>query len=542
MAALVCDICGGKLVGKPGGLFECEYCGMEYNTDWAKAKIQEIKGTVQVEGTVQVAGTVKVEGSVNLESLLNRGRLALEDEEWKRAEEFFDEALNINSKCSDVYLGKLMALVKVGNPAKLVELDNSIEEYPDFQKAMRFGNDEQKRTLSEYAEQIQNKITLHRMALMKRRKQIAPVANLIFCAERDTTIGIKPDGTILAVGPSRTYQEFSEWRNIISVCAGRDHFVGLKSDGTVVAVGDKCDGKCNVSAWTNIVAICAGLYITVGLKSNGTVVVSSENDPGGRLLHGWNDIVAIAAGDTHIVGLRSDGSVIAKAGNFIRECEENDWCDIVAISASEDRTIGLKADGTVVAVGNNRRYPKGYGPCGVEGWRDIVAINAGVCYTAGLKADGTVVATDTFSTQMHKWSDIVAISTGTVHTAGLKSDGTLVISCLNGASGVCDSWFDVKGWRLFKNINNLEQERKTAKAALQIRDEKARIARIKKEEEERIAREKWEEEKRIAREKKAEEERIARERRNAGLCQHCGGVLKGFFSKKCVSCGKPKDY
>jgi len=68
--------------------------------------------------------------------------------------------------------------------------------------------------------------------------------------------------------------------------------------------------------------------------------------------------------------------------------------------------------------------------------------------------------------------------------------------------------------------------------------EKARIAR----EEERIAREKREEEERIAREKKEKEERIAAERRNAGLCQHCGGALKGLFSKKCASCGKPKDY
>ena len=30
--------------------------------------------------------------------------------------------------------------------------------------------------------------------------------------------------------------------------------------------------------------------------------------------------------------------------------------------------------------------------------------------------------------------------------------------------------------------------------------------------------------------------------RNAGLCQHCGGTLKGFFSKKCTNCGKTKDY
>ena len=30
--------------------------------------------------------------------------------------------------------------------------------------------------------------------------------------------------------------------------------------------------------------------------------------------------------------------------------------------------------------------------------------------------------------------------------------------------------------------------------------------------------------------------------RKTGKCQHCGGELKGFFSKKCASCGKPKDY
>jgi hypothetical protein len=53
-------------------------------------------------------------------------------------------------------------------------------------------------------------------------------------------------------------------------------------------------------------------------------------------------------------------------------------------------------------------------------------------------------------------------------------------------------------------------------------------------------------------EKAAEDKRIADKARQkaeqqakwraAGLCQHCGGDLKGLFSKKCVSCGKPKDY
>ena len=49
MAALQCELCGGKLVGKPGGIFECDSCGMEYSTEWAKAKIQEIKGVLSIE-------------------------------------------------------------------------------------------------------------------------------------------------------------------------------------------------------------------------------------------------------------------------------------------------------------------------------------------------------------------------------------------------------------------------------------------------------------------------------------------------------------
>ena len=61
MAALQCEICGGRLIGKTGGIFECDSCGTEYSTEWASAKIQEIKGTVKVEGTVQVAGTVTIE-------------------------------------------------------------------------------------------------------------------------------------------------------------------------------------------------------------------------------------------------------------------------------------------------------------------------------------------------------------------------------------------------------------------------------------------------------------------------------------------------
>lgn len=98
MALLQCDICGGKLMAKSGGIFECEYCGMQYDKTRIQEMVQEIKGTVKVEGTVQVAGTVKVdgpvkvEGSASKESLLRRAQLALEGAELKNARDYFGES------------------------------------------------------------------------------------------------------------------------------------------------------------------------------------------------------------------------------------------------------------------------------------------------------------------------------------------------------------------------------------------------------------------------------------------------------------------
>ena len=51
MAALVCDLCGGKLVMGAGGIATCDSCGMEHSADRMKEKVQEIKGTVRVDNT-----------------------------------------------------------------------------------------------------------------------------------------------------------------------------------------------------------------------------------------------------------------------------------------------------------------------------------------------------------------------------------------------------------------------------------------------------------------------------------------------------------
>lgn len=42
------------------------------------------------------------------------------------------------------------------------------------------------------------------------------------------------------------------WTDIVAVSAGSGHTVGLKSDGTVVAVGQATEEQCDVSDWNNI--------------------------------------------------------------------------------------------------------------------------------------------------------------------------------------------------------------------------------------------------------------------------------------------------
>ena len=233
-------------------------------------------------------------------------------------------------------------------------------------------------------------------------------------------------------------RSFALWDKIAvreTVSAGKDHTVGLKADGTVVAVGDNDRGRCDVDGWTDIVAVSAGKDHTVGLKADGTVVATEylkEIFYDGQCdVDGWTDIVAVSAGDSHTVGLKADGTVVAVGDNDHGQCNVDRWTDIVAISAGHYHTVGLKADGTVVATRYTGKYYDGQ--CGVYGWTDIVAVSAGYSHTVGLKADGTVVATKFINEEYHSgqcdvdgWTDIVAVSAGYFHTVGLKADGTVV--------------------------------------------------------------------------------------------------------------------
>ena len=397
-----------------------------------------------------------IDGGSTIESIVDRGFMSLEDGAFDEAKKHFDRVLNVHPQCADAYLGLFMAEIKARNKSQAGKIfaDGDLTGNRFYQRAKQFADASLKAEMERWEKQRNNRLIREVEAREEVRKAKEAACSkynrreFVVSAGSLHTVGLKADGTVVAVGNNRDGQcNVFDWVDIDAVSAGEKHTVGLKADGTVVAVGDNQHGQCDVSGWRDIVAVNAGYYHTVGLKADGTVVAAGSSAFGVCDVSSWRNIVAVSAGNWHTVGLKADGTVVATG----LKSHVSSWTDIVAISAGDDYTVGLKADGTVVAAGSNM-----YGQCDVSGWRDIVAVSARYYHTVGLKADGTVVAAGYNKDgrcDVSNWRGIVALSAGEGHSVGLKADGTVVAVGRN-KEGQCD----VSGWKLRKNSLNFIEE------------------------------------------------------------------------------------
>lgn len=459
--------------------------------------------------------------SPTIMSLLKRVFLFLEDGDWDSADAYCEKVLDIDPENPLSYLGKLMSELRVKKQEDLMDCKTPFDDHKFYKKIVRFCDDKLKAELEGYIFCINQRLEEERIAREKQdeetrisqaqleeqrrivwekkkeesgkqilpiRQKLKPAQHLLALGDKHV-VGLKEDGTVVATG-SNIYGQcnVNGWKDMIAVAAGELHTVGLRASGLVIAVGYNEYGQCDVISWRNIVAIAAGNSYTVGLRSDGTVVAVGYNKNGRCNVSDWKDIVGISAGFGHTVGVRSDGTVVATGENEHGQCNVSDWKNIVAVAAGFMHTVGLKADGTVVATGNTSMRQ-----CDVSDWWNIVEISARSSCTVGLRANGTVEAVASHDQDgqcnVFGWKNMVAIAAGTRYTVGIHADGTVVATGLN-EDGQCN----VGKWRLFNNVENLEQAH------------------------------------------------IAAKHRVAGLCQHCGASFKGLISKKCVNCGKPKDY
>lgn len=120
MAALVCDLCGGKLVMGASGIAVCDSCGMEHSADRMKEKVQEIKGTVRVDNTHMIT------------TYLEMTATALEAGNNEEAENYANKVIEIDPRSAKAwfYKGKAVGWQTTGRNNRYPEsIANWINAY-----------------------------------------------------------------------------------------------------------------------------------------------------------------------------------------------------------------------------------------------------------------------------------------------------------------------------------------------------------------------------------------------------------------------------
>ena len=479
--------------------------------------IQDIlRGVKKVLDASKAAGTAAVspigaEGAVpGVESLMKRGWLFLEDSNWKEADEYFDKALDIHAEYAPAYIGKLCSELKINHKDDLANQAKLLDDMQNYKKALRFADADYKAKLTGYNQTIQEYIRKHKDLYETRKKNYNCIS-----AGNDHTVGLKTDGTVVAVGNNNYGQcDTSEWHDIIAVSAGNSYTVGLKADRTIVTVGAGANAnKSNTNKLSDIIAIFAGY--------NDLAVISDDGNDSNKL----NDSIAIYYRRYHTVELKANGTVVAVGKNTKGQCNTSEWRNIMAVSAGDYHTVGLNTNGTVVAVGWNTK-----GQCNTSEWRNIIAVSAGDSHTVGLKADGTVLAiggNESGQCNIDKWSDIIAISAGDYHTVGLKADGTVVAAGTN-QNAKCNT----SSWRDIGPMDEKEMQRKLEEKQRKQEEIQRKLEEKRRQEEEE-------------RKQQKEKERLRQEQsklwQKQGLCWNCGGQIGGLFTKKCKNCGRKED-
>ena len=98
--------------------------------------------------------TISTGSSMNVEPLLERVFMFLEDGEWTRADDCCEQVLNQDPKNAKAYLGKLMAELHIGRQEELANCEQPFDSNNNYQKAVRFGDEQFSGMLSGYIEQI----------------------------------------------------------------------------------------------------------------------------------------------------------------------------------------------------------------------------------------------------------------------------------------------------------------------------------------------------------------------------------------------------
>ena len=123
-------------------------------------KVLDAEKKPEAAGTVQRTAQTAVPdiATPGVANLMKRIRLFLEDGDFRQASEYIDRVLDLDSECAPAYAAKVCATFGIRKEAGLADTTFQYEDNPDWQKALRFADAQQKAAYEGYAAKVKERV------------------------------------------------------------------------------------------------------------------------------------------------------------------------------------------------------------------------------------------------------------------------------------------------------------------------------------------------------------------------------------------------
>ena len=130
-----------------------------------------VRGIGKILGTKNaIAGNhVSKAGTAEITALLQRGNMALEDKDFKGAEDYFERALDIDPSDAHAYVGKFLSIYGLASLDDLEDKVFLLEDSKEFRRAMQFADAALSKRLEEIKES--NELKIERLRLIDVMKK-----------------------------------------------------------------------------------------------------------------------------------------------------------------------------------------------------------------------------------------------------------------------------------------------------------------------------------------------------------------------------------
>ena len=405
-------------------------------------------------------------------SLLDRGMMALEDADWAKADNFFEEVLNNDAKNAQAYLGKLLAQEKCRNLDAFVQKRLNSWGQPDQEtltipkRSEHIDSMAKKCTIPDYVEE--NEI----LALYEfDRNYFSDVSGRQ--AQYQAEQRWWNDNKLLSraesfADPNTAELLHSAKQKLLAQLAQRVETARVADAETVKALEAAYDTAIVEADNTAQMLYKDGVNRREQSYQTYCERVQKETDP--------EELTTLANTFAKLQDYKESSAMAEKCRKKAKEEQARKQqfkkklrliggiaaaCFAAIIILSTQVFIPMAEYNKAEELLESGQYPKAAMTFARAGnyrdakqqfakYRDILnqsVISAGAYHTVGLKSDGTVVAVgenDYGQCNVNTWQDIVAVIAGSYHTVGLKSDGT-VVATGNNDDGQCnvDDWRDI---------------------------------------------------------------------------------------------------